>query len=230
MSRNKNFSPRRVPVALSIALAALFVVGTAVAGGGLRDILRGAEVIEDDADSRLNSLDRELEALRGMSRSLSRSDRRVLRKRIARMDRLIDELRDDTDALAELVVQASEEARPRRHVKTTVDPRGIYNPEPVRQRQRGACNKNDFKNVLGAVDTEWFDQGRMAVLKSAMSERYFTVAQVKVLVGRFSFDSYQVDVAAMLHAHTVDLDNWYQVYDALTFSSSKRELRKRVGV
>jgi len=219
---------RRFFVATTLAFAAVFAVSTAVAGGGLRDILRGSQIIEDEADDRLNALDRELDGLRGVMSELPRKERRQLRRKMARMDQLIDELRDDTDALAQLVVEASDEARSRRGRRhADVEPRrGYHQPPP----SRSACTKNDFKNVLHAVDTEWFDSGRMEVLQSAIGDRWFTVAQVETLVGKFSFDSYQVDAAAMLHGRTVDLENWYRVYDSLTFSSSKRELRRRVGV
>ncbi len=225
---------RRAFVALSLALAAVFAVGTAVAGGGLRDLLRGAEVIEGEADGRLDALDREVDAMRGVLRSLPRSERRQVRARMARMDRLIEELRDDTDALAALVVDVSEEARIRRsdrrgrghgHGHSSAERRGRWAPD-----QHSACGAKDFTNVVRSMEMEWFDNGKMEVLRSAAGSRWFTVAQVKALVDQFSFDSYQVDAAAMLHGRTVDLENWYRVYDSLTFSSSKRELRQRVGV
>jgi hypothetical protein len=220
----------RAYVAFSLAFAAVFTVGTALAGGGLRDLIRGSEVIEHEADARLDALDIEVEELRNAVRALPRSQRRVARRGLVRMERIIHDLRDDTDALARMVVDAAEEARPRRgETRRGGDRRGQLGGVVYVEPSRTVCTKTDFTNVLDSVENASFDSGKMQVLQDAAGSRWFTVAQVKTLVGRFAFSSYQVDAAALLHARTLDLENWFQVYDALTFSSSKSELRRRVG-
>lgn len=215
---------RRALVAFSVALAGLFAVSTAVAGGGLRDILRGSDVIEAEADQRLEALDRQIDGLRGFMDDLPRHERRKLRRSIRHMEELVAHLEDDTDALAGLVIEAAKEARPNRRV--SVDPRGVYRPYA---NARTACSKSDFADVLQSVENAWFDDGKLEVLRDASAHRWFTVVQVKTLVAQFSFSDAQVDAAAMLHGRTLDVENWYRVYDSLTFDSSKRELRKRVG-
>ena len=70
---------------------------------------------------------------------------------------------------------------------------------------------------------------KLAVLASATKGRLFTCNQVVRLMGAFSFGSDQVDAAAMLHPHVADPENWFTVYQALTFDSDRRKLRQRVG-
>jgi hypothetical protein len=91
------------------------------------------------------------------------------------------------------------------------------------------CSPMDFDQVYRAVDAESFSDDKVRVLKSAVIDRWFTVAQVKKMMGTTAFGGEKVQIAALMHPRVVDMNNWFTVYGALTFDSEKTELRRLVG-
>jgi len=92
-----------------------------------------------------------------------------------------------------------------------------------------AVSPDTLDDIRRAVQNRPFDDDRMAILKDATASRLFTAVQVKELVKLFSFSSGKVGAAVWLHARTIDPENFYVVYDALTFPSDRDELRDRIG-
>ncbi|MFZ5477770.1 MAG: DUF4476 domain-containing protein [Myxococcota bacterium] len=102
-------------------------------------------------------------------------------------------------------------------------------PAPPPPRGPVPCTAEEHARIVAAVKREAFGDGRLAVLRSAAAERFFTAAQVRDLVKVFSFGDEKVEAAVILHARTVDLADWYVVYEAFDFDSDKEKLRKRLG-
>ena len=67
-----------------------------------------------------------------------------------------------------------------------------------------ACSAADFQQVYAAVDGENFSDEQLATLRSAASARWFTVQQVKQLIGIFDFGDDKVEAGALLYGRTVD--------------------------
>ena len=82
---------------------------------------------------------------------------------------------------------------------------------------------------LLALDDADFSDEKLSVLRSAAATRHFLVDQVIAVLGRMTFDSDKIEAAALLHSRVVDRTNWYKVYGALDFDSSRAELKQRVG-
>ena len=115
-----------------------------------------------------------------------------------------------------LLVEAFE-ARPARPVR----------PEPPARPQ--AVPPGDFQRILLALDDADFSDEKLSVLRSAAATRHFLVDQVIAVLGKMTFDSDKIEAAALLHSRVVDRTNWYKVYGALDFDSSRAELKQRVG-
>jgi len=94
-------------------------------------------------------------------------------------------------------------------------------PQPV--------SSSDLARIRNAMDEEAFGKGKREVLRSASRDRWFLVQQALGLIEQFSFDEDKVETLAMLHPKILDRENWYLVYAELTFSSSKDDLKRRVG-
>lgn len=90
-------------------------------------------------------------------------------------------------------------------------------------------NDAEFGMILGAVQRASFSDDKLHVLSSAARGRYFTTMQVAQVMGAFSFSSDKVDAASMLYPSVVDPQNWFLIYDHLTFSSDREELARRTG-
>ena len=61
------------------------------------------------------------------------------------------------------------------------------------------------------------------------------VDAVKVRMGdrragnaHMDFESTRIDVAATLYNNTLDHENWFHVYEAFTFASSREKLQRRL--
>jgi len=88
----------------------------------------------------------------------------------------------------------------------------------------------DFLPLLGAVEDEPFEDGKLGVLRDACRHRHFTAEQVGRLVGAFSFSDGKVEAAVMLYSRTVDPENFYRVYGSFDFDGDQEEVRRRLGL
>lgn len=87
----------------------------------------------------------------------------------------------------------------------------------------------DFEKMSQRVAAAAYADDQLALVQELAKTNYFTVAQVVGLMKSVTYEDTRVDVAVALYSRVSDAENWYQVYDALTFSSSKKTLRERIG-
>lgn len=102
-------------------------------------------------------------------------------------------------------------------------------PPPPPPMQRCGMDSGSFNSLKHSLEKASFRDDQKRVIESAAPYNTFWVSQVIELMNIVSFDDVKVDIAAMLYPQVCDANNWFQVYDALTFSSSKSDLRSRVG-
>ncbi len=82
----------------------------------------------------------------------------------------------------------------------------------------------DFSALKNSVNAQSFDSSKLTIAKQGVANNNLTSAQVKELLGLFTFESSKLDLAKFAYGHTIDRNNYYQVNDAFTFSSSVDEL------
>ncbi|MBS1761123.1 MAG: DUF4476 domain-containing protein [Bacteroidetes bacterium] len=87
-----------------------------------------------------------------------------------------------------------------------------------------AMNDRDFNNAKQTLKNEWFETTRLNLAKQIIDGNYFTTYQIKELMSLFTFEKNKLELAKYAYRKTTDLGNYYQVNDALTYSSSKTEL------
>ena len=92
-----------------------------------------------------------------------------------------------------------------------------------------AMEASAFSSLLKAVQAESFGKGKLSRIHEAAAGNFFTVAQLRSLLAKFSFEKEKVDAAAALHPRLVDPGNFFQVYQDFTFESNKKLLRKKIG-
>jgi hypothetical protein len=99
----------------------------------------------------------------------------------------------------------------------------------------GGWGNSEYHNVMGVREfndlkdqlrKEWFENNRLQSVKFVVDKSSFTTAQVKDLMLLFTFESNRLDLAKYAYCKVVDQKNYFQVMDALTFSSSKEDLSR----
>lgn len=91
---------------------------------------------------------------------------------------------------------------------------------------RDVMGLREFNDVKDMLRREWFENNRLTSAKVMISKNSFTTAQVKDLMLLFTFENNRLDLAKAAYCKTVDQRNFWQLSDALTFSSSKDELNR----
>lgn len=93
------------------------------------------------------------------------------------------------------------------------------NPPPMEVRR--AIEESELASVLAAIDDESFSQGKLNVLSSVASSRWFTVDQLKRIVGKMTFDQDKIKSVEIVAPRLLDKENGYKLYSAFDFQTSK---------
>lgn len=87
-----------------------------------------------------------------------------------------------------------------------------------------AMDNNTFQQLKQSIANESFENTKLKVAKQFVSTNYFNAAQVKELLGLFSFEDSKLDLAKYAYDYTVDKGSYFVVNDAFSYSSSKESL------
>jgi hypothetical protein len=122
-----------------------------------------------------------------------------------------------------------------RAIQSTLDRAAMYieaapapTPPPPPPMLR-SMNDRDFRALTDQIARASFGDDKLVVVQSAAQHHYFTVAQVIAMMKLASFDDTRVEIAVACAPRVIDRDKWFEVYGALSFSSSRDALRDRVG-
>lgn len=96
--------------------------------------------------------------------------------------------------------------------------------DPRDDNRPRAMNDASFSSLVETMKRESFESTRLDMTKQVVDRNYFTTGQVKQLLLIFSFDNNRLDLAKYAYRNTLDRENYFQLYDVLTFSRSKEEL------
>lgn len=100
------------------------------------------------------------------------------------------------------------------------------NPNWNNQPFGRAMTDGEFQQFKQTVSNERFESTRVEIAKTAMINNLFTTAQVRDLLGLFSFDNNKMEIAKHAYRFTVDRNNFFQLSNVFSFSSSRDELMR----
>ncbi len=86
--------------------------------------------------------------------------------------------------------------------------------------------EDQFYYMKEQIRQEWFENTRLTIAQTIMEDNFFTTKQVKELMLLFTFENNRLQIAKSAYRKTVDKENYYQLNDALTFSTNKEELAR----
>ncbi|MGB1040487.1 MAG: DUF4476 domain-containing protein [Flavobacteriales bacterium] len=100
----------------------------------------------------------------------------------------------------------------------------IVKKRAPRPRAARGMHQQDFRQLKRTVAQEAFDKDRLQVLRFATKNNYLTSRQVAQLMDLLTFEKYKLKFAKFAYQSTVDKQNYFQVRNKLTFSSSRKKL------
>ncbi|HEX7844536.1 MAG TPA: DUF4476 domain-containing protein [Chitinophagaceae bacterium] len=103
-----------------------------------------------------------------------------------------------------------------------------YNDGGWDNSYRDVINTREFDQVKQALSKEWLEANRMKSAKFIIDQNSFSTAQVRELMMLFTFENNRLDIAKYAYRKTVDKRSYYQLNDALSFSSSRDELARYI--
>ena len=112
---------------------------------------------------------------------------------------------------------------------------GNHNRENYQRRERlenkdqkprcaAPMSNADFQVVKNSITKQSFADEKLKVAEQVTKVKCISAAQVKEIMGMFSFESNKLDYAKFAYDYTIDKDNYFTINDAFSFSSSVDEL------
>ena len=93
---------------------------------------------------------------------------------------------------------------------------------------RQPMNERSFEQLKQSIRRESFDDTKLSIAKTATRDQAVSTAQVRELLGLFSFEQSKLDLAKYCYQYTTDYNNYYLVANSFSFSSSKNELLRYI--
>lgn len=88
---------------------------------------------------------------------------------------------------------------------------------------RRPITDNELALMMQYIKKQWLND-RLNTAKSAVSSNCLTTSQLRQVLELFSFDKDKLDLAKLGYRNIADPRNYYLLYDALSFRSSREEL------
>lgn len=107
---------------------------------------------------------------------------------------------------------------------------GHGNPNPGHNNPQVYCMPdNDFNQALKTIKNASSDNAKALIAKQIATQHNLCVSQITQMCKQFTFDDGKLDFAKHAYPYCVDKNNYYQVCDAFTFSSTKEQLMKFIS-
>jgi hypothetical protein len=91
-------------------------------------------------------------------------------------------------------------------------------------------NNQEFSQFITAIKRDaQYDDNKTGMILNAAKYNSFKALQIYELIHVLSFEKGKLQLAKQLYAHCIDKQNFYHVYEAFSFESSKRELNEFIA-
>jgi len=102
-------------------------------------------------------------------------------------------------------------------------------PRPSGNGCYGPCGASEFQSVKGSISSKPFEDNKVQIAKQFLGANCVSAAQVRDLMGMFTYEESKLDIAKFAYGRCVDPNNYYKVNDGFTFSSSIDDLNEFIG-
>lgn len=113
---------------------------------------------------------------------------------------------------------------------TTTTTTTMTQPQAVVVEEPGcpAMSAASFNALMSSIEKKNFEDDKLAIAKQATNANCVSVAQIKQIMGAFSFEDSRLSFAKYAYSRCVDPQNYFQVNDAFEFDSSVEELDEHI--
>lgn len=91
------------------------------------------------------------------------------------------------------------------------------------------CTFEEVERMYNTLKKESFDETRLSLAKTMVSNNRMAAHQIKRLAESFSFDSNKLSFLKYAYTYCIDQQNYYECVDVLTFSSDKENLLRYIN-
>jgi hypothetical protein len=105
----------------------------------------------------------------------------------------------------------------------------VQNSNPPVAKAQGctvAASASDFATGKNSIKAQSFSDSQLKVAKTFTKNNCLSAAQIKEIMGMFSFEESKLDYAKYAYDFCVDKKNYYMLSDAFSFSSSSDDLNE----
>jgi hypothetical protein len=105
----------------------------------------------------------------------------------------------------------------------------VQNSNPSVAKPQGctvAASASDFATGKNSIKAQSFSDSQLKVAKTFTKNNCLSAAQIKEIMGMFSFEESKLDYAKYAYDFCVDKKNYYMLSDAFSFSSSSDDLNE----
>ena len=90
----------------------------------------------------------------------------------------------------------------------------------------GPMTSSTFDALTSQLKKQSFEDNKLQIIRQVLASNCISTAQVKQLVGEFTFEENKLKVAKMCYKKTTDKGNYFTLNDSFSFSSSADELNE----
>ncbi|MDR2972432.1 MAG: DUF4476 domain-containing protein [Bacteroidales bacterium] len=94
----------------------------------------------------------------------------------------------------------------------------------------GCMSQNDFSRALSILQKESFENSKMEIAKQISSTNILCVLQIIQICKLFSFENSKLEFAKFAYSNCFDRNNYFQVNEVFSYSTSKDELRNYINI
>lgn len=91
------------------------------------------------------------------------------------------------------------------------------------------CTFEEVERMYNTLKKESFDDTRLSLAKTMVSNNRMAAHQIKRLAESFSFDSNKLTFLKYAYTYCIDRQNYYECADVLTFTSDKEKLLRYIN-
>lgn len=86
--------------------------------------------------------------------------------------------------------------------------------------------QHDFRHLMRAIGSKWFDSSKSAVARHAIEENHFSAFEIREILMMMNHESTRLELAKFAYVHTCDHARFFQVFNVFHHRSSIRSLER----
>ena len=91
------------------------------------------------------------------------------------------------------------------------------------------CEVQNMNSILNAIENESFKSDKMMIAQQSTKKKCLSVNQIKMVMDKFTYEDSKLEFAKMAYVNCPNKDDYYQINEAFTYASSKRDLNEFIN-